>query len=221
MYRSALPFAKDLGLGTPIVCYQGATILDGVAGTVLYDEPLASATALEYVRFAKAANLHVQLYANDNYYCERRNRFSELYAAISDVEPIVVSSLEQEFARRDATKAVIIADADAAAECLPHLRDQFAGRGYVTRSIPEFVEMMNPQVDKGKAFEFVARHLGVDRRRTMAIGDSWNDEPLLRAAAFAVAMGSAPQQLREVADVVVADCAHDGVAEALERFVLA
>jgi hydroxymethylpyrimidine pyrophosphatase-like HAD family hydrolase len=55
--------------------------------------------------------------------------------------------------------------------------------------------------------------------RVMAIGDSYNDLPLLRAAGFGVAMGSAPQELKAEADAVVADVEHDGVAEAIDRFV--
>jgi hypothetical protein len=55
----------------------------------------------------------------------------------------------------------------------------------------------------------------------MAIGDSWNDAPLLEAAGFGVAMGSAPQELRAIADAVVGDVAHDGVAEAIGKYVLA
>ena len=44
--------------------------------------------------------------------------------------------------------------------------------------------------------------------------------PLLDAAAVGVAMGSAPPELRAHADHVVGDVAHDGVAEAIERYVL-
>jgi len=42
---------------------------------------------------------------------------------------------------------------------------------------------------------------------------------LLRAAGFSIAMGSAPDELKTQADAVVGDVQHDGVAEALERFV--
>ncbi len=80
---------------------------------------------------------------------------------------------------------------------------------------------MNAKVNKGRSLEIVARYLGIPLAQVMAIGDSWNDAPLLQAAGFGVAMGSAPAELREVADAVVTDVAHDGVAEALERYVLA
>jgi hypothetical protein len=43
----------------------------------------------------------------------------------------------------------------------------------------------------------------------------------LRTAGFGVAMGSGPPELKAEADAVVGDVEHDGVAEAIERFVLA
>jgi hydroxymethylpyrimidine pyrophosphatase-like HAD family hydrolase len=149
--------------------------------------------------------MHLQLYRNDEYYCEERNRFSDLYAALALIEPVIVPSLREAFAYSAATKAVIVADADAAQKYAAKLSDRLNGSAYVTRSLPEFVEVLDPAVDKGKALRFVA----------------WNDAPLLDAAGFGVAMGSAPAELRERADAVVGDLAHDGVAEAIEKYVLA
>ena len=80
--------------------------------------------------------------------------------------------------------------------------------------------MLDPSVDKGAALRFVAGRFGVGIDETLAIGDSWNDAPLLEAAGFAVAMGSAPAELRAVADAIVGDLAHDGVAEAIDKYVL-
>ena len=48
-------------------------------------------------------------------------------------------------------------------------------------------------------------NLGVPIEQTAAIGDSWNDAPLLAAAGFGIAMGSAPSELPAVADAVVSD----------------
>ena len=94
-------------------------------------------------------------------------------------------------------------------------------KAYVTRSYPEFVEILDPHVDKGEALRFVAARLGVEMHDVAAIGDSWNDAPLLEAAGFGIAMGSAPDELRKVAKAVVSDVQADGVAEAIERYVLA
>jgi Cof subfamily protein (haloacid dehalogenase superfamily) len=221
MYRAALPFVRQLQFTAPVVCYQGAAVIDPQTDEVLQDVPLPNAQALELNGYAHRSNLHIQLYANDRYYCEQRNRYSDLYARISGVEPIVVSSLAQQFETWDATKAVLIAEPEVVVEHLPRVRELCGDRAYVTRSIPWFIEVMNSKVNKGKSLEIVAEHLKIPMEEVLAVGDSWNDAPLLNAAGFGVAMGSAPPELREVADAVVADVENDGVAEALERFVLA
>ncbi|MHB8433200.1 MAG: Cof-type HAD-IIB family hydrolase [Candidatus Tyrphobacter sp.] len=219
MYRAALPYARELDLDAPIVCYQGAAIVDPQGDEVLFDMPLSNEVALDVVAIAQAEGLHVQLYRNDNYYSEERNRFSDLYARLSRVEPIVVPSLREAFATSDATKAVIVADADVASRYVAQVQVRLGKRAYVTRSYPEFIEILNPNVDKGEALEFVCARLGVAMEEVLAVGDSWNDEPLLRVAGVAVAMGSAPDAVKALADAVVDDVEHDGVAEALARYV--
>ena len=174
----------------------------------------------DLIAAAETDGVHLQLYRNDEYYCESRNRFSDMYARLAKTEPVVVPSLREAFAYSDATKAVVIADADDAARYEKRIAERLAGRAYVTRSLPEFVEILDPAVDKGDALTFVAARLGVRKEEILAIGDSWNDAPLLRAAGFGVAMGSSPPELRGVAHAVVGDVAHDGVAEAIETYVL-
>jgi len=220
MYRSALPFVRQLHFTAPVVCYQGAAVIDPQTDEVLQDLPLANAQALQVNEYARENGLHVQLYANDRYYCEARNRYSDLYAKISGVEPIVVSSLAAQFEFWDATKACIIAEPEVVERHIPHVRALCGVRAYVTRSISWFIEVMNPHVDKGRSLQLVARRLEIPMEQVLAVGDSWNDAPLLQAAGFGVAMGSAPNELLRIADAVVADVEHDGVAEALERFVL-
>jgi Cof subfamily protein (haloacid dehalogenase superfamily) len=220
MYRATLPFARELDFDAPIICYQGAAIIDPNTDEVLQDVPLSNEIVRDLIAAAERDRMHLQLYRNDEYYCEARNRFSDLYASLAMIEPVVVTSLRESFAYSPATKAVVVADVGKAEEYARRMQDYFDRRAYVTRSLPEFVEVLNPEVDKGKALRFVASRLGVPIEETVAIGDSWNDAPLLQAAAFGVAMGSAPAELRATAAAVVADLAHDGVAEAIEKYVL-
>ncbi len=220
MYRSTLPFARELRLDAPIVCYQGAAIVDPSSDEILRHSALGNAIVKDLIEASERDGMHLQLYRNDEYYCEARNRFSELYASLSMMQPVIVPSLLEAFAYSDATKAVIVADAAVAEAYAASLQRQLDGRAYVTRSLPQFVEVLDLSVDKGDAFAFVAQRLGVGIGDTVAIGDSWNDAPLLRTAGLGIAMGSAPQELRDVADAVVGDLAHDGVAEAIDRYVL-
>jgi Cof subfamily protein (haloacid dehalogenase superfamily) len=221
MYAGAAPFAKLLGVEGPIVCYQGAVLADAATGRFEREVSLKNAVALRIYAAGKEHGYHVQFYRDDRFYVEELNKYAKLYARISGVEPIVVPSLPEAFAGGDSTKVNVVTDIERTPECEALMRRVCGDDAYVTRSNPEFVEMLSPEVDKGRALALVAEHWGVPLSRVMAVGDSYNDVPLLRAAGFGVAMGSAPDQLKHVADAVVGDVEHDGVAEAIERFVSA
>jgi Cof subfamily protein (haloacid dehalogenase superfamily) len=221
MYRAAVGYARELEFETPLICYQGAAIVDPTTDDVLRDTPLDPDTVAQVLTVASDAHVHLQLYRNDLYYAEQENRFSDLYASLAGVEPVVVPSLREAFAFSPATKAVAIDDPPRAAEMAALFTQRLDSHAYVTRSCPEFVEILNPRVDKGEALRFVAAKLGVAMEDVVAIGDSWNDAPLLEAAGFGIAMGSAPGELQKVAKAVVGDVEADGVAEAIERYVLA
>jgi hypothetical protein len=98
MYRATLPFARELGFDTPLICYQGAAIVDPASDEVLQHSALNNEIVQELAVMAQADGMHLQLYRNDEYYCEARNRFSDLYASLAMSEPVIVPSLREAFA---------------------------------------------------------------------------------------------------------------------------
>lgn len=221
MFRAALPFARQLYFDAPIICYQGAAIVDPNSDEVVRHTAVPGEVVADLIAVAKRDGKHLQLYANDQYYVEEENEFSDLYAALSQARPVKIDSFENEFRFREATKAVMIDHPERVTPYLPGLQREFGARAYVTRSYPQFIEVLNPAVDKGEALRVVAKSLGIDMQAVVAVGDSWNDAPLLQAAGLGIAMGSAPAELLAVADAVVGDVGADGVAEAIEKYVLA
>lgn len=220
MFQAARPFAEELAIDGPIVCYQGAAIFDVRSGKILRQTPVHQSVTREVLDWAHRHGVHAQCYADDELYVEQINRFSKRYTDIAQVEPLLVPSLREAFAERPSIKVVLVDEPERCEHHIVALHELLGERAYITRSHVDFVEVVDPAVNKGEAFRFVADHHGVPLDETLAVGDSWNDVPLLETAAVGVAMGSAPPELRSHADAVVADVANDGVAEAIERYVL-
>ena len=90
----------------------------------------------------------------------------------------------------------------------------------LTSSLPGNMEVNAPGVTKGSGLLALAAHLGLTRAQTMAVGDSGNDRAMIEAAGLGVAMGNATDDIRKIADVTTDDNNHDGVAAAIEKYVL-
>ena len=221
MFAAARPFAQQLGISGPIVCYQGAAIFDVQSTAQLTCTPVRPDVTRDVLAWARRTGVHAQCYQDDVLYVDEINRFSRRYTELARVEAVLVTSLEDRFAQQPTVKIVLVDDPERSAAHLEALRPLLAHRAYLTRSHVDFVEILDPTVNKGAALRWIAARSGVPMESTLAVGDAWNDTPMLEAAGFAVAMGSAPAELRAQADAVVADAAGAGVAEALERFVLA
>ncbi|MCS7144974.1 MAG: phosphoglycolate phosphatase [Archaeoglobaceae archaeon] len=71
-------------------------------------------------------------------------------------------------------------------------------------------------VSKGKALEFIAKHLGIDVKNFVAVGDSENDIEMFKVAGFRVAVANADERLKELADLITPSNDGDGVVEAIE-----
>ena len=75
-------------------------------------------------------------------------------------------------------------------------------------------------VTKGNGLLDLCHYLGIPIGETIAVGDADNDLAILRTAGLAVAMGNANENVKAICPVEVADCDHDGCAEAIERYLL-
>jgi hydroxymethylpyrimidine pyrophosphatase-like HAD family hydrolase len=82
-------------------------------------------------------------------------------------------------------------------------------------------DLIQPGVGKGVALKALANHFELDISQTIAIGDSPNDLDMISVAGLGVAMGNAAPMLKAAAHVQVGTNAEDGVAEAIERYILA
>ena len=82
------------------------------------------------------------------------------------------------------------------------------------------MEITHPEAQKGTALKALCELLEIPVKNVMALGDSGNDESMLKTAGLGIAMGNAPDFIKAVADAVTESNENDGAAIAIERYVL-
>lgn len=220
MFASAQPFAQQLGLKHPLITYNGAMIKTP-AGELLSHRPLPRGLALEVFDFAQAADWSLHCYINDRLYVPAITSAVIYYTEIAGVPAQTVKDMRALIEESEPTKMLAVGSPEATVERSRQLTEHFGERLMVTISKPSFVEMLQPGISKATALAQVARQLGVAQQEVLAIGDSFNDADMLQWAGVGVAMGNGHPDVQQMADHVVGSNMEEGVAEAIERFVLA
>jgi hypothetical protein len=203
MFKSARHVLARLGLTTgPIVCYQGALLADLSTGEWSRHLPIAADMAAEVVLAMRELRRHVNVYVGDELYVEQNDDWARRYAEYAEVGLNVVPDLLA-VVTTPPTKIVVSADPDDVTKLLPGLQARWDGRLYVTRSLPHFIEISDPQATKSAALAYLCERLPAARERTVACGDGWNDVDMMRWAGLGVAVAEASEEVRATADLVV------------------
>lgn len=226
MATSALRFARELGLRDPIVAYQGALIRaipelgDDHLGRLLLHRPLAAAATLEVIEWTRSIGLDPHVNHLEKFIIRADDPRAEDYSSFLGGRAVVVDDLIA-WVKRPVSKVIAVAEEPMDHAVLDVARERFAGRAEVTISHPRFLEFLRPGVSKGAAVGWLARRAGVPLANVLAIGDQFNDLEMIAAAGHGAAMPHAPQPVRAAARYIAPPLADEGVAELIERLVLA
>ena len=83
-----------------------------------------------------------------------------------------------------------------------------------------YLDCTRAGVDKATGAYDFAKQVGIDLNDLMVVGDGMNDIPMFRVAGIPIAIEDSETELLELAKATVADAEHDGLVEAIDRYVL-
>jgi Cof subfamily protein (haloacid dehalogenase superfamily) len=227
MISSIEPIERQLGIDCILIAYNGAMVIgqSRKGRTVLAHRPIPAAIAEFFIRFSREQGCLLNFYHEDRLYAEdgpQSRPFMELYSARTGAEYNLVGSLEKDFAGVRPTKLMLLTDRRERDRLHENLGSRFRGRAFITKSEPEYLEIMAAGVDKGSAFSSIEDHYGIPADEIMAVGDAENDIAMLRAAGLGVALANSAPEVRAAAHVVTERTNNQGgVAEAVHRWALA
>ena len=202
----------------PVVCYQGAAVVDPTTGVFLRHVPIPVPLAREAIDAIQSAGFGLNCYVDDELYVATVTPEAEQYASFQHIELHVVGPL-LDWLERAPTKLVVVGDPEALDELGAELRDHFRERLFIAKSLPFFLELAHPEVSKGSGLGFVAARLGFTPAETVAFGDGENDLELLDWAGYGVAVANAHDAILARADFVCPSAQDQGVAQVIEAFL--
>ena len=226
MATSALRFARELGIRDPIVAYQGALIRaipepgDDRLGRLLLHRPLAAAATREAIEWTRSIGLDPHVNHLERFVIRADDPRAEDYSSFLGGRAVVVEDLIA-WVDRPVSKVIAVAEEPMDHAVLDVARERFAGRAEVTISHPRFLEFLRPGVSKGAAVRWLARRANVPLANVLAIGDQFNDLEMIATAGHGAAMPHAPGPVRAAARYIAPPLADEGVAQLIERLVLA
>ncbi|TVQ37600.1 MAG: HAD family phosphatase [Spirochaetaceae bacterium] len=222
--QSMLPYARQLGMLDRegyMISGNGTLLTRSDTGEELTCLRLSVDDAVRAYREIDSAGFPVQVYIGDTAYASRRDPWVDEDCRCSGLRKRVVSRYEQFLHSIEVLKLLIPADPHRIPALQQRLRTRLGDRVNLVTSKPHFLEILPPGADKGSALAHLGDMLSVPRENVMAIGDGMNDVGMIQYAGVGVAIRNAVPDVAERADWVTAGTnEEDGVAEAIERFIL-
>ena len=218
MFRSIRPYLHEAGMDDPVICYQGAVVADPATGVFLRHVTIPLPDALEVIDTVVGAGFHLNCYVDDLLYVAEVTPEARRYAGFQHLDIHAVGPLHA-WLQQEPTKLVAVGDPEALDELEAELKPRYAGRLFVSKSLPYFLEFAHPAVSKGAGLQFVADLLDFTAAQTAACGDGENDRELLDWAGFPVAVANAHEDILRRAKLVVPSVDDEGVAVLLETYL--
>jgi len=230
--EAAESFRASLGAEGPMVCYNGAIVVD-MPGNKILSSTLMDVKAVEFcVDFAREMGLYCQAYFPVGDFgeintspriilkAERDGPEREMYHKHTGLLAELVD-LKEELRRpglRGCVKAMFLAEPEVLTAIRPRLEEHFKGSVYIAQTLRTFLELMNVKVSKGQGLKFVMECCSLKSEEVIAFGDEESDLTMCAVAGFFAAPSNAKEAVKAQADIVIGSSAEDGVAAFLEEF---
>ncbi|QKY70692.1 HAD family hydrolase [Lentibacillus sp. CBA3610] len=211
-YEITVPYHSLLGLKTPMICLNGASIYEGFTGRIAQMNPVT----LDEANFHRVTNENacdVIVHTADGLYCNRVRKEIDVWTKESRIPPKYIGDL------RNADYRNVLKYNVRTGRHGSHLSHLFRDEADVIDWQDGF-EIMAPGISKWAGIQVLIRAFGINPEETAAIGDGPNDIQMLRNAGISAAMANAGPEVKMAADVVTGHHEQDGLAEFIERYLV-
>jgi Cof subfamily protein (haloacid dehalogenase superfamily) len=214
-----MPIAELLGIDEPMGAFNGGIVFKR-DGSVIEHHMVDADVARGAMAIIGDAPVDTWIFADDIWYAstdQGGHVGSERKASAQD--PVVIDDFEALLAKAD--KITFVSDDESLLRDLhAKVAAKFGEQATIVQSQTYYLDITPLAGNKGTGIGELAEAFGVSLSQTAAIGDQANDIAMLKRAGLAIAMGNASADVRAVVHQVTSANDADGVANAIDRFIL-
>ena len=219
MLRSAFYFTRLLASDAPVVCCNGGYVgrAEGAPVFARYFDP---ALTREFLTFAYEHSWYVNWYRGlDIYVPEYR---AEYFTAYRTTAGFVVHEVGDDYLRyTENVPQFVLRELDAGIDAYVRtVREHFGDQLLPQQNTGTSVDINPPGVNKAVGVKALADAMGLGLDEVMVAGDADNDYEMLEMGAFSVVPENGLPEAKERASYVTASNDANGIALAIEKFVL-
>ena len=244
-FSSAKSIAKEIGANKYMICGNGSLLYDVQNNEILYDKFIEKQKVLQIIKtceensiyyniytenlaIAKSLNYNILFYNSENQskpdeqktnikiekdiyrYIEESNA-NVLKITICDNNEIIFGGIIRKLRQIKNIDVLEVA----------HMSRKTIKTGTGEANIEYFyTEITSENVNKWNAILKLAEKLNIKSDEIVAIGDNINDKEMMENAGLGVIMGNSAPYMKKFAKVEVSGNNEDGVAEAIEKYIL-
>lgn len=207
--RDAYKYVPEVLRDNPIICYNGACIVD-INMNVLYKNEISKSNAIEILKIAKKYNYNNLCFEiNDELFStfDTTPFFGNCENKIVDLEKLEYDNVY---------KILICSESPINKELLDELSP--IAQGIITDN-GTLCQIMNKGVSKWSSIQSLLSIENISEKDVIAFGDDYNDYDMIKNAGIGVAMGNAEKEIKDISDVITDSNADDGVANFVKKLL--
>lgn len=209
---------NEINRDLPYITYNGAVIVKGKNKEIIYERYMLFSDAKMVYELGEEYNITMVVWAGNQLYVNKDNEDAQIYSRLTKSSYQLISSIDE--VKGDVAKILWSADDEKLIEYEKQFGDKLSDTINYHRSLPGYLEFVDAKVSKGMAIQKICDIYGINISETIAIGDGHNDYSMITTAGLGVAMGNAPDAIKEVANYVTTSCDDEGVTKVINKFIL-
>lgn len=203
-----------------VLSFNGSIIQNTKTKEVICKNVLKGSDLLYLYNISKKVGVNVHAFSAVGCITPKMSKYTEVEGTINGID-IKIVDFNNIDSSEDLYKVMMIDEPDILEKAIKDIPEGVYDKYTVLRSTPYFLEFLNKNSNKGEGVKALANYLGIRKEEVICIGDAGNDLHMIEFAGLGVAMGNAFEEVKKAADYITSTNEDDGVAEVIEKFILA